>query len=620
MRLIDTLEKFTPRELQRDNWIYYIFDGAKSKIYENQTLFRKEIYPNICRMDYVLEYTFKKDYFKGDIDKFYKKDFNHFDSKELYDSYLSLYQWLKDNNYKVDKFHQLQGLYGPTTVYMYVREENCCFIGPNFPMDDLLNLLSIKDLKIYVINVFLSKCNVFEYKLSIILSHITINEKIQEILNVEFRTRQDNLNIVKEKIQAINNINYKINPLNLKDKEAVLKLNKSFNDDMNRFMGIVLSHIKINDLIRHIETYNESMITLCKYSKEFSFFSDIAKLYVEVEKESFAKNINEYKRRVIHANFSKIESLEQKLIKKEFNKRWSNCKKWINLYFDIINSAKEPSKLNIKKDGIYYEAIQECISILSKIGSIKEIILFGSVARGEEKDGSDIDIAIKMFYSNKGFTKARQRNLICEIEEVLLNLQDKYTELLPNFKELNITSNIYEPKNPFHIINLTFQKKSNLKAYEKSGFFYSSISLLNRDSFDIIIEDEKFNIPYSKIDYVISDPRSYSSYGAIKIFEDKKNIALLYVPFDSTIKNIVFCQIFDKKICYHIYSKPDIYLVNKETLKKLLNNNFEKVNNFPKMPRTLDYISTGISLINNFTKVSETEDYLEILTSTYKNH
>lgn len=211
----------------------------------------------------------------------------------------------------------------------------------------------------------------------------------------------------------------------------------------------------------------------------------------------------------------------------------------------------------------------DMVDVLSKIGSINKIMVFGSVAKGTEKKGSDIDIAIELMYNPKKLTNSRFQRVCWEIENIAGIMNKKYRSLV-------------EPGDkPFHLINLSAQKISSLRAYKNSNFFTGSKVLLDRDSFDLFVESEKINIKYSDFD-LINVPLSYqSSSGIIMLAEEDEKKLYLEVPFILSDQNkIKFYCIEDDSSCFRnyydndkcLYVTPKVEIIEQLLLSKRNNN------------------------------------------------
>ncbi|MHB1042833.1 MAG: nucleotidyltransferase family protein [Eubacteriales bacterium] len=115
-------------------------------------------------------------------------------------------------------------------------------------------------------------------------------------------------------------------------------------------------------------------------------------------------------------------------------------------------------------------------SAISSIWCVKKIILFGSVATGEEKVDSDIDLAIELFGDVRHSRKFVGRTIDRMIGVVLEPLCQRYT-------------NVIGPNNRiWDIINLSSAPKNNLKVFEMKGFFVNALTMFERAQPELVID------------------------------------------------------------------------------------------------------------------------------------
>ena len=77
--------------------------------------------------------------------------------------------------------------------------------------------------------------------------------------------------------------------------------------------------------------------------------------------------------------------------------------------------------------GLYPKSYKEILAIIQKYESIEEVIIYGSRAKGTQREGSDIDITLLGNVNNEDFNK------------LLLELEDSY---IPYKFDISIYNNL----------------------------------------------------------------------------------------------------------------------------------------------------------------------------------
>lgn len=103
------------------------------------------------------------------------------------------------------------------------------------------------------------------------------------------------------------------------------------------------------------------------------------------------------------------------------------CK--LNKYSDLVKQLEKFLKLELSPHRL---AAKEFIKKVKKMREVRKVVLFGSVARREEKLESDIDIAI--FTEKK--TKNLEKNILSVVDEILKNSKMKIIPILLTKNEL----------------------------------------------------------------------------------------------------------------------------------------------------------------------------------------
>ena len=152
----------------------------------------------------------------------------------------------------------------------------------------------------------------------------------------------------------------------------------------------------------------------------------------------------------------------------DLRKKGSEYRKWITeVVKTMSNYSSNVIGSGVNKEGIHYRAAIDMADHLSKLWFIKKVTLFGSVARGEERPESDIDLAIDLF-PELGKARKSVENLFCRIvNEIIDQLQEKYCKLIPKTKL-------------FNILYTTLASKKNNQMFNMTGFFDQSIILYEK--------------------------------------------------------------------------------------------------------------------------------------------
>ena len=90
----------------------------------------------------------------------------------------------------------------------------------------------------------------------------------------------------------------------------------------------------------------------------------------------------------------------------------------------------------MQKFGLKNEVLEEIIKVVSKYKEVKSAKIYGSRARGDYKNNSDIDIAI----IGEDMTNSLHTKIYFELEEMYI----PYTVDLINFNSLNEEDKLYE--------------------------------------------------------------------------------------------------------------------------------------------------------------------------------
>src|SRR5665648_1063078 len=114
--------------------------------------------------------------------------------------------------------------------------------------------------------------------------------------------------------------------------------------------------------------------------------------------------------------------------------------------------------------------------------SLKKVLLFGSVARGEERIDSDIDLAVEFFGDVRHSRTFVKYFIDRMMGDVLKPLRQKDTNVIGGEKGI------------WDIINLSTAPKNNLKMFEAKGFFTNSLTMFERAQPELVIDGNTFKL------------------------------------------------------------------------------------------------------------------------------
>jgi len=215
----------------------------------------------------------------------------------------------------------------------------------------------------------------------------------------------------------------------------------------------------------------------------------------------------------------KIRFLDYKLLVKELDKRSRILQKWMNQFYDIVSTEKSMIKKYPNKNSIHYKAAIEASEELSKLWFISEVILFGSVSKGEETIDSDIDIAFKVGVDVAGLTETRKGNLTCIVRNIIKKVEGKYEKLMESYPRYLENDLFREKISMFNLLSLSTCNKSELARFEKTGFFEHAVTMFKRDKFEYQLNGIKETIYYEDIACVIVPTDRYYTY-IVKVLHD----------------------------------------------------------------------------------------------------
>lgn len=152
----------------------------------------------------------------------------------------------------------------------------------------------------------------------------------------------------------------------------------------------------------------------------------------------------------------------------EFRKKGNEYRKWITeVVKTMSNYSSNVIGSGVNKEGVHYRAAVDMADHLSNLWFVRKVTLFGSVARGEERPDSDIDLAVELLPELGKARRSVQRLFDGIIKEIVDELQEKYIKTISN-------------KKLFNILCTTFSTKKSIQMFEMTGFFEKAIILYER--------------------------------------------------------------------------------------------------------------------------------------------
>jgi hypothetical protein len=229
---------------------------------------------------------------------------------------------------------------------------------------------------------------------------------------------------------------------------------------------------------------SEYLPLIQKYKNDVPYFSEIEEMYHQVN--FFIQDPANRDQVILFVLNPGQISDTFKGILKELHSPYKKYKKWLMQANNLLQPIKAvgPSP---NREGVHFKAAQEMADAISSIWCVKKIVLFGSVARGEERTDSDIDLAIELFGDVRHSRKFVGRTIDRMIGNVLEPLRQKYT-------------NVIGPKNRiWDIINLSSAPKNNLKVFNIKGFFANALTMFERAQPELVMDGNILKFDFKDI-------------------------------------------------------------------------------------------------------------------------
>lgn len=268
-----------------------------------------------------------------------------------------------------------------------------------------------------------------------------------------------------------------------KDPQAVRNFFEDLDEENKRGLFTLLQNFNRRDFFSILDS--PSYISLIrKYKNEIPYLSDIDKNY-DMVKSFLMDPDNRYQFVLLVSNPSQISDVLKGLLD-DLHKPYKKYKKWLMK----ANELLQPIEVTVpspNREGLHFKVAQEMVDEISRVWCIKKVILFGSVARGEERINSDIDLAVELFGDIRHSRKFVKNFIDRMIGDVLEPLRKKYTNVIGGEKGI------------WDIINLSTAPKNNLRMFEVNGFFTNSITMFERIQPELVINSNTFKFGYDDI-------------------------------------------------------------------------------------------------------------------------
>ncbi len=520
-----------PVEVKNLDIFYYLVSQKRPKTYENELFIERNFNEHIniekfylCSTDDFNENSNLSPFNEPKFDKYLGN--NTYEKKLDSFAFSLLYSQLRKQT-EVELLPEIKGELGKTTALL-LSQQRTIWITDDYNQEDILNLLTKNGYKVNIVHRHIKEF--FVYSLS---SKKTFHKLIEE----ELIQRKQSLQKVKSKIKNIKPSNNQVQYLSLDNKEGCTSFFQSLTEEEKRALSYFFTNERNEQVIIFVESFPSTLMKLKDRILEIELLLKSYLLlykYQEENRELIQKdrdrpiNTQEMLTKFKYKNrFS-----EYVYLLKELNKRYRDAAKWVDKFYEI---AKTGSKINNRpvKDSLHYQAALEASEEISKLWFVSEVSLFGSVAKGIHTRKSDVDLAYKVGIDIRNNTKTRNETFDKLVKGVVHKVELKYEELLDEYP-IFIKNDFFKKKKPiFNIIGLSFQTKTSLKMYEKTGFFENAIQLIHRESFTYKLDDIEETVKYSDIDYVIASTNILYTYVCKTLKEDENFIYLKLYKFES---------------------------------------------------------------------------------------
>lgn len=263
------------------------------------------------------------------------------------------------------------------------------------------------------------------------------------------------------------------NLIDAKDHSAVLELNKK--DGLLKFLlsiGQSNSNFAVNNDMHHITKNIDLIRAFIDDIPGFKELLDEYSIFVNYSEENSMDVVKLY--RLVPGSPSE----ETKNIVKKLNLKHKVVARWTRELSKTVFHLRETGEIklpqaNPNRKGKHYLAALKACSVISELWYVKEVKLFGSVAKGTERADSDVDINIETFDG-----RAAVVNALRFIERDLSN-------------KLKLTISF--------LIQTPLSGKKSKIFFQEVGFFEASETLFKRNVWEFSISN--MIVSFSETDY-----------------------------------------------------------------------------------------------------------------------
>ena len=260
------------------------------------------------------------------------------------------------------------------------------------------------------------------------------------------------------------------------DPQVVRNFFENLNEENKRRLFTLLQNFNKRDFFSIMDT--PTYISLIReYKNEIPYFCEIEKNYDQV-KSFLLDPANHDQVYPFIMNPNQISDALKGILD-DLHKPYKKYKKWLIKANELLQPIRV-TDTSPNRGGLHFKVAQEMADAVSRVWCIKRVILFGSVARGEERIDSDIDLAVEFFGDVRHSRKFVKNFIDRMIGDVLEPLRKKYANVIGGEKGI------------WDIINLSTAPKNNLKMFEAKGFFTNSLTMFERTQPELVIDSNTF--------------------------------------------------------------------------------------------------------------------------------
>lgn len=242
--------------------------------------------------------------------------------------------------------------------------------------------------------------------------------------------------------------------------------------------------LKVDELEMYLNNHSKIL------KKYLDLLPEIIDLYLLMEeRRNYLSNNEKYTVNYIFKQVNK--SSEHKDIDNRIKKVQKKLISRLNEIVSIINLLKQegqlkPEEAHPNKESNHFHAAQELANQLTELWFIDKVILFGSVAKGNQRPDSDIDLFLGVV------PKRKARLLERLIEKKVYQVTEKYKDTLPK-------------RDLFDCVKL------KEKDFKKLGFFEATVPLFEKNNFIVTINENRYEFTKASLIEYHTNTRSWET-------------------------------------------------------------------------------------------------------------